>query len=181
MKQKIIAICILIFSVAVTFTILFSNEIRNVGQALSTYTVNKEAICWQDWDWKTHQLHNEYREAIGIHPLIWSEELTLAAKLKAAEMYDFENDEVGFWGHKNPQTDNISTWGFIRTAGYDYRYAGENLGQGFDDYHDMFVSWTNSPKHLENIESRDYTHIGIYILCDDKINLTVTVFGSLQL
>jgi len=180
MKKSIISLAILTCAVAIAFTIFFSDNIRVVGQAISTYTVNKEEICWRDWDWKIHQDHNHYREAIGLHPLVWDERLALAAKLKAAEMYDFENDKVGFWDHENPLTQEVDTWDFIRTAGYNYFHAGENLGQGFDDYHDMFVSWTNSPLHLKNIEDRDYTHMGVFSLCDDTNNLTVVLFGSLS-
>lgn len=174
MKRTIISLAIITFGLSLASTISISRK------PLAASIRNEEQICWSEWFWKIHQDHNDLRAAIGLHPLIWSEELALAAKLRVAEMYDFETGEVIYFSHNNPTTGEKDAWNLIRITGFDYHYAGENLAKDFDDYHEMFEAWVLSPKHLANIESREYTHIGVWTFCDDENNLTVVLFGSLN-
>ena len=60
----------------------------------------------------------------GLSELKLNEKLSDAARRKAAYMF-----EKNFWAHFAP--DGTTPWSFIKAAGYDYSYAGENLAKGF--------------------------------------------------
>ncbi len=126
---------------------------------------------------KVVQQTNLQRLSLGLPELKISAKLSLAAKAKAD--YMFQHD---FWAHIAP--DGTTPWQFITKAGYDYRYAGENLAKGFHNTSDMVRAWMNSPTHRANIVSSKYHDIGVAVvpgtLQGKETVLVVQMFGTPQ-
>src|SRR5579872_7449863 len=70
------------------------------------------------------QLTNQDRSQAGVGPLMLNDILSIAAENKAQDMF-----AKNYWAHFSPE--GKSPWQFIRDAGYQYVYAGENLARGF--------------------------------------------------
>ncbi len=107
--------------------------------------------------------------------LVLSDKLSDAARRKAANM--FQNN---YWAHFAP--DGTTPWSFIKSAGYDYSFAGENLAKGFTSSQDVVNAWMNSPSHRENLLSSKYKDIGFAVvegkLKGEDTALVVQMFGS---
>ena len=98
-------------------------------------------------------LVNGGRAQAGVaSALQWSQALA-----NVAEAYAFELYVDGFFAHDSPRTGNVGDR--LRTAGVDYRVAGENLALAptLAIAHEGLM---NSPGHRANILG-DYTSIGI--------------------
>src|SRR3989344_2881883 len=67
----------------------------------------------------------------------------------------------GYFAHNSP--DGKQPWSWITAAGYNYRYAGENLAVRFIDSKDVVVAWMASPTHRANIVKPNYTEVGVGI------------------
>ena len=65
----------------------------------------------------------------------------------------------GYFAHNSP--DGKQPWSWITAAGYNYRYAGENLAVRFVDSKDVVVAWMASPTHRANIVKPNYTEVGV--------------------
>lgn len=121
------------------------------------------------------QVTNKERQENGLSTLVTSSELTEAAYKKA--QYMFVHD---FWAHIAP--DGTTPWVFIKDAGYEYVYAGENLARGFSTTNEVTTAWMNSPSHRENVLSPNYKEIGFAImqgkLQGEETTLVVEMFGS---
>jgi hypothetical protein len=89
--------------------------------------------------------------ALAENPL-----LTQAAQAKAEDMA-----AKGYFAHVGP--DGTEPWVWIRSAGYTYQYAGENLAVKFTDSREVVSAWMASPTHRANIVKPQYTEIGIGI------------------
>ncbi|HVT01324.1 MAG TPA: CAP domain-containing protein [Patescibacteria group bacterium] len=121
-------------------------------------------------------LVNQQRQQNGLSALTMNDQLSDAARRKAADMF-----AKNYWAHFAPDG-STSPWGFIRAAGYDYQYAGENLAKGFTDSGSVVTAWMNSPTHRDNILSNKYKDIGFAIvpgtLQGEDTVLVVQMFGS---
>lgn len=120
-------------------------------------------------------LTNQKRQELGLAALTLNEELSLAAQLKAKDMFT-----KNYWAHNAP--DGITPWFFIKKAGYEYAYAGENLARGFTHSKDVVDAWMASPSHRENMISKNYQDIG-FAFMEGKMNgqetiLVVEMFGN---
>lgn len=117
---------------------------------------------------------NAKRQELGLAPLQPNSVLSAAARLKAADM--FANQ---YWAHTSPQ--GKEPWDFIRTAGYSYQAAGENLARDFMGTNEMIDAWMNSPTHRANIVNGRYQEIGIAVvngtLQGTDTTLVVQIFG----
>ncbi len=120
-------------------------------------------------------LTNQKRVENGLSPLTMSNELSKAAEAKGQDMFS-----KNYWAHNSP--DGLTPWVFIKGAGYDYVYAGENLARGFTSASEVVDAWMQSPGHRENMLSPNYKEIGFSIqsgvLTDDETILVVEEFGS---
>lgn len=118
---------------------------------------------------------NQKRKENGLAPLTLSSQLTSAAQQKASHM--FANN---YWAHVAP--DGTTPWVFIKNAGYDYLYAGENLARGFTTAPEVVNAWMASPTHRENLLSPNYKDIGFAVqtgtLTGSETILVVQEFGS---
>lgn len=97
---------------------------------------------------------NESRVEENLHELTSNQLLQYAAQLKANDMA-----EKGYFSHITP--DGKSPWYFVKEAGYEYEYAGENLAVNFVDSEDVHSAWMRSPTHKQNIMRSEFTEIGI--------------------
>ena len=99
-------------------------------------------------------LTNESRRREHLDPLKVNAKLTAAANRKLDDMI-----QRAYFEHRSP--DGRQPWDFIWTAGYCYRYAGENLAHGYQDAAAQQQGWMDSRKHRENILNEHYTEIGV--------------------
>lgn len=100
---------------------------------------------------------NSARAREGMGALTVNSELTSAAYNKAQDM--LENQ---YFAHTSPQ--GKTPWDFIKSAGYDYVYAGENLAIGYTDAGELFSAWLASATHRENILNPNFREIGIAVV-----------------
>ncbi len=99
---------------------------------------------------------NDERYALTLPALKENPVLAEAAERKALDMARKE-----YFSHESP--DGRQPWDFMEEAGYDYRYAGENLAVHFFDSADVVSAWMDSPSHRANIVKPVYEEIGIGI------------------
>ncbi|MFH1186743.1 MAG: CAP domain-containing protein [Candidatus Levyibacteriota bacterium] len=122
-------------------------------------------------------LTNQKRAEQGLTPLVIDERLSRAAEGKARDML------IGdYWSHISP--DGKTPWIFIRSAGYNYEFAGENLARGFSNSSDVVSAWMNSSTHRNNMLSGKYNNVG-FAIEQGKLNgedtvLVVEMFGSIS-
>ncbi|HZE87553.1 MAG TPA: CAP domain-containing protein [Methylomirabilota bacterium] len=118
---------------------------------------------------------NEKRKENHVGSLAMDDKLTAAATAKANFMF-----EKNFWAHIAP--DGTTPWYFIKNAGYEYLYAGENLARGFTSAPDVVNAWMASPSHRENMLSSNYKDVGFAVksgsLTGSETILVVEMFGS---
>ncbi len=118
---------------------------------------------------------NEKRVAAGLSTLVLDDQLSAAARDKAADM--FANN---YWAHNSPA--GRDPWSFIVGANYHYLFAGENLARDFGDSRGVVEAWMNSPSHRENLGNEHYRDIGFAVV-NGKLNgkettLVVQMFGT---
>jgi uncharacterized protein YkwD len=99
-------------------------------------------------------LTNLDRKNLSIDELQVNPLLEKAAQMKADDMA-----AKGYFSHNTP--DGKTPWYWISEAGYDYKYAGENLAVNFSESEDVQTAWKNSRGHWLNIINPRYTEIGI--------------------
>ncbi|MCK5460299.1 hypothetical protein KAI52_04235, partial [Candidatus Parcubacteria bacterium] len=84
-----------------------------------------------------------------------------------------------YFAHTAPSGKTFIEW--IKDAGYDYLYAGENLAMDFITAEAVIEAWMNSESHRKNILSLDYTDIAIVskeaIFKNQPTIITVQMFG----
>lgn len=122
-------------------------------------------------------LTNQKRVEAGLEPLGLDNTLSNAAILKAKDMFSKD-----YWAHNAP--DGTTPWVFIKNAGYEYVYAGENLAKGFTSSPSVVEAWMKSPTHKENVLSPNYKDVGFAVL-QGKLNgeetvLVVEMFGDTE-
>jgi len=117
---------------------------------------------------------NEQRATQGLGVLKSSDKLTVAAAAKAQDMFAKQ-----YWAHTAP--DGTQPWNFIKTAGYSYQVAGENLARDFSITNEMVGAWMASPTHRANIMNSRYSEIGIAVVNGTlegvETTLVVQMFG----
>ncbi len=99
---------------------------------------------------------NSFRASNSLGVLAESPLLDKAANDKIADM-----QKNSYWDHTSPS--GVQPWAFIESVGYNYAYAGENLGKGFSTAEGVVKAWTESPKHRENLLNSNFTEIGVAV------------------
>lgn len=113
-------------------------------------------------------LTNKERQNAGVGSLILNDRLTDAAIKKAEDMFEYN-----YWAHNSPT--GKTPWVFIKSSGYKYVYAGENLARGFTTADGVVKAWmTSSAGHRENMLSANYQDVGFAVKIG-KINGEETV------
>lgn len=119
---------------------------------------------------------NQTRQSVGLKPLAENEKLDQAAQMKAQNMVQDQ-----YFNHTSPS--GVSPWFWFQQAGYNYKYAGENLAIGFYESQEVYNAWLNSPEHRANIVNNNYTEVGTAVLGGFGSNNSIVVvqeFGSQQ-
>ncbi|MEK7160382.1 MAG: CAP domain-containing protein [Patescibacteria group bacterium] len=120
-------------------------------------------------------LTNEKRQENGLPSLTINDNLSQAALSKASDMLGKD-----YWAHNSP--DGTPPWVFIRGAGYNYIYAGENLARGFNNAPDVINAWMASEAHRKNMLSSNYQNVGFAVstgkLSGEDTVLVVEFLGS---
>ena len=120
-------------------------------------------------------LTNQSREENGLSGLTVNQKLVDAAEAKTGDMFRYQ-----YFEHNSPS--GVTPWDWIKTAGYDYRYAGENLAIDFVTAEGAHQALMASSSHRENILNWKYTEIGISVKRDifEKSESTIIVmeFGA---
>ncbi|MBX4187062.1 MAG: CAP domain-containing protein [Candidatus Doudnabacteria bacterium] len=116
-------------------------------------------------------LVNQDRVSHGLPALNLNSTLNLAALAKAQDMLSHN-----YFSHVSPSGE--TPWHWIKTVGYNYAYAGENLAEGYLDADDLEKSWMASPSHRANILSPHYSEVGLAVVNFHDTNLVVQMFGS---
>ncbi|KKQ28568.1 MAG: hypothetical protein US48_C0044G0005 [Candidatus Levybacteria bacterium GW2011_GWA2_37_36] len=124
-------------------------------------------------------LTNKERRNAGVNPLIFNEKLSEAAIKKAQDMFEYD-----YWAHNSPS--GKTPWVFIKSSGYKYVYAGENLARGFSTAEDVIKAWmTSSAGHRENMLSSNYQDVGFAVkigkLNGEETVLVVEELGNLYM
>ncbi len=120
------------------------------------------------------KLTNSERKNIGISPLVSNQLLARAAYEKARAIFDSQSFAHQIGDKK------FSDW--IKGAGYNYLYAGENLAISFETSEDIIQAWMNSPFHKKNLVNGDFSQIGVATLQGiwqgTETTLAVQIFGT---
>ncbi len=114
------------------------------------------------------RITNEQRVSVGLLPLEVNATLAQAAQAKAADMLN-----NNYWAHVSP--DGTHPWSFFVNAGYNYRYAGENLARDFTNPTSAVDAWMASPTHKDNLLSANYREIGIAVIEGDLDGVDTTI------
>ena len=122
---------------------------------------------------------NKYRAENGLPVLTRNSLLDEAAGKKVQDMFAKQ-----YFDHVSP--DGVAPAELILSAGYNYRYTGENLAMGdFTDEKALVDAWMASPGHRANILNKNYSEIGVATGLNNILNyytwLAVQEFGSLAL
>jgi hypothetical protein len=121
------------------------------------------------------KLTNQERQSLGMAPLKENPQLKQAALFKAKDML-----EKNYFAHQSPQ--GISPWYWFKIAGYNYKFAGENLAIGFLDSEQVYSAWLKSPGHRANILNPSFKEIGIAVLNGNfqgnQTTVVVQLFGT---
>ena len=113
-------------------------------------------------------LTNETRVKYNESPLLKNLKLELAANLKSDDMVS-----NNYFAHNSPT--GVTPWFWIKKAGYNFIYAGENLAIDFTQSSDIEDAWLKSPEHRANILNENFKDIGISTK-EGKLNGQDTIF-----
>jgi len=103
---------------------------------------------------KIISLTNQIRAKLGLGELKESVILDQAAAAKAQDMLSSQ-----YFAHISPDNKGLNYW--LKSAGYGFLFAGENLAMGFSDAPDVVNAWIQSKTHYANMIDPDFTEIGV--------------------
>ena len=142
---------------------------------VSTDKTSASASAFLPSDQISLNLVNNYRAQNHLSKLKWNDKLAKAANDKANDIFSKQ-----YFDHVSP--DGKKAWNFILSEDYSYKFAGENLGIDFESQEQTFDAWLNSPSHLSNILSKNYSEFGFAELTGDfegrSTRVYVQMFGE---
>lgn len=126
---------------------------------------NAQIDTIEDYQYQT----NLERQKAGLPGLTLSDKLTKSAQAKADEMV-----AMNYFEHYRP-SDGKPPWDYMEEAGYNYRYAGENLAKGYLTAFGATTAWVNSKLHKENLLEPRYKEVGFGFAYDLITGNKITV------
>jgi len=160
-SRVLLGFVIFVFVLKVSTSLVFVNFPNNIFFA----DITKSTLV---------NLLNQARQSSGLNSLTENQKLDQAAQLKAEDMVN-----NGYFSHTSPA--GTTPWHWFSQAGYNYKYAGENLAIGFYDSKEVYTAWLNSPSHKENMVNPNYTEVGTAVLSgfgNNNAIVVVQLFGS---
>lgn len=123
---------------------------------------------------KLIELTNKERQNSGLNLLTANQLLTQAATLKGQAILDSQT-------FKHTINDKKFS-GWIKEAGYNYSYVGENLAIDFNSSEGVIEAWKNSLLHKKNLLSPYYQEIGLAAVAGkfqgQETTVIVQIFGA---
>ncbi|MBU2028683.1 CAP domain-containing protein [Patescibacteria group bacterium] len=135
-----------IFAITILAVILFFSFSLKVSANQEAAITPKEVI----------EMVNASRQAENLEVLAENKKLSQAAEAKVEDML-----KEKYFAHNSPS--GKTPWFWMEKAGYDYRYAGENLAIDFKNTEDQHAAWMKSPTHKKNILNKDFQEIGVAV------------------
>lgn len=121
---------------------------------------------------------NEQRSKLQLSALTENQKLDEAAKVKLDDMF-----KGNYWEHISPS--GVQAWDFMKSVGYTYQYAGENLARGYYNSASTVNAWMNSQTHKDNLLNPNYSEIGVAVgsgqINQKPVTLVVQLFGKPQI
>lgn len=118
---------------------------------------------------------NQDRISAGLAPLEANSLLEKAAADKALDML-----RRSYFAHTSPA--GLHPWDFIKSVGFAYSFAGENLALNYTSSYELENDFLQSPSHRENLLSPLFSDIGIAIVPGKYLGkpavITVLMFGA---
>jgi hypothetical protein len=105
-------------------------------------------------------LTNQTRSNLGLGGLVQNTKLMAAAQAKAMDMLKNQ-----YFAHNSPN--GLTPWYFIKSLGYAYERAGENLAVHYTSAEGLHDGWLASPAHRANIVKEEFTEIGVGVVNGD--------------
>jgi uncharacterized protein YkwD len=119
--------------------------------------------AWADFESQVLTLVNQKRAAGATCGGVYKPPvpaLTLDTRLRCASRKHSKDMAVNnFFSHTG--SDGSTPFQRMNSAGYTYRYAGENIGAGYSTPSAAVTGWMNSTGHCENIMNPNYKHLGV--------------------
>jgi len=97
---------------------------------------------------------NNERAKVGLSPLALNWQLSRMARYKSQDMIN-----KGYFSHQSPTYG--SPFDMMKSFGFTYMSAGENIAEGQSTATEVMTGWMNSPGHKANILSNNYSEIGV--------------------
>ncbi len=121
---------------------------------------------------------NIERKKAGLNPLKENSALDYAAYLRAKDILTFQD-----FSHEATKSGNKNVVFVSKVVGYRYSNIGENLALSDSDPNEVIAGWLNSPKHKDNLLSKDFDEIGVTVLSGafqgtDFTYITVQLLGK---
>jgi hypothetical protein len=161
-KSNVLLYCVVLLLVLKIATVLVS---INFPQNIFFADITKFAL---------ENFANQTRQSQGLPVLVENQKLNQAAQMKAENMVRNQ-----YFSHTSPQ--GLTPWHWFLQAGYNYKYAGENLAIGFFESEEVYNAWINSASHKANILNPNYKEVGTAVLKGFGQNNAIVVvqeFGS---
>lgn len=89
-----------------------------------------------------------------VEPLKWDDDLYRSAISHAREM-----EEYHYFSHFNKKGEDIGER--LDLMGYDWQVAGENLGEGQQDFMEVLGDWKNSKSHCQMLMNAKVTDMAV--------------------
>ena len=136
------------------------------GLPVQAATINKEGVI---------NLVNAARQKEGLSQLMENSILDRAAAEKVKDMIARD-----YFAHTSPN--GKTPWFWMEKAGYDYKYAGENLAINFSSVERQHEAWMKSETHRKNILNPNFMQIGVAVargkVDGEESTITVKMFGT---
>lgn len=113
----------------------------------------------QSYEQQVIKLVNDQRAANGLKALTANDKLSDAARAKSQDMHD-----NNYFSHTSPTYG--SPFDMLKTFGFSFKVAGENIAMGQSTPQEVVNAWMNSSGHRANILNSAYTQIGVGYVAD---------------
>jgi uncharacterized protein YkwD len=116
-------------------------------------------------------LHNEFRRAHGVAPLVLNMHLIDSASREALDCA-----RSGRLNHTS--SDGKNPFQRMQEAGYHYTWAGENIAEGQVDAVQACGDWENDPPHRQNMLNPQFRDVGFGVARSGNATYWAADFGS---